>query len=131
MYKNKKSTEPIVVLELGKMAVGVIDEIVNRKTNKYCKTNRNMKLLRLDADGNMVSIYVSAAMNTEVDNYYSPKRLYKEIVENIGYPPPSSMIGHQDKVLITDCMFCLLYTSAMWLLWQRGSIVCKARCFVN
>ena len=112
LYKNKKSTEPMVVCPLGQMMVGIIDEAI--KGEKTYQVNRNMKLLRLDPEGKNLMMYISAAMDTENDSCYHPKRLFKEIADNIGYPPPTSLLGRQDSLLITECMLANWYVTADW-----------------
>lgn len=89
LYKNKKAEEPMVVLPLGEMVVEIIDEAI--KNDKVYKVNRNMKLLRLDPEGKTLTMYISGAMDMENDSCYSPKSLFKDIAENVGYPTPTSL----------------------------------------
>ncbi len=112
MYKNKKSTEPIVVLPLGKLVVEIVDEAI--KNDKTYRVNRNMKLLRLDPEGKSLTMYISGAMDMDNDSVYHPKRLFKEITENVGYPTPTSLLGRQDPMLITECMLDNWYATAEW-----------------
>lgn len=112
IYKNKKEEEPIVTLPLGVMVSGVIDEAI--KKEKRYHVNRNFRLLKLSEDGNSLSLYVSAAMNIDIDSLWHPKRLYKEITENVGYPTPTSMLGCQDTMLIKDCMLANWNVTADW-----------------
>ncbi len=112
IYKSKKETEPIVVMTPGVIAREVVDEAV-KGDNRY-KANRNMKVLSLTEDGSQLSMWISAAMDMENDSVYHPKRLFKEITENVGYPTPTSMVGCQDKLLITDCMLDNWYVTADW-----------------
>lgn len=112
LYKSKKEAEPIAVLPLGKLTVGIIDEAI--KNDKVYKVNRNMKLLKLDPEGKSLTMYVSGAMDIENDSVWHPKRLYQEVVENVGYPTPTSMVGCQDSMLITDCMLDNWYATADW-----------------
>ena len=112
VYKSKKDIDPLVVMTPGVMAREIIDEsLVGDK--KY-KVNRSMKVLELAEDGSKLSMYISPAMDIENDSVYSPKRLYKEIVENVGYPTPTSNVGCQSKTLITDCMLDMWYGNADW-----------------
>ncbi len=113
IYKNKKETEPIVVCPVGKMMAEVVDEAIF-KDKKYEKVNRNFKLLKIAEDGTSLSMYVSAGMDMTNDSVWHPKRLFKEVTENVGYPTPTSCIGCQDSVLITDCMLANWYVSAEW-----------------
>jgi len=117
IYKNKKTTEPLVVLNLGELVVGVIDEAI--KDDKKYDVNRNLKLLRLDPEGKNLSLYVSAAMDIHNDSCYSPKRIFHDIAENVGYPTPTSLLGRQDPMLITECM---LDNWNATLEWQAAAI---------
>ena len=112
IYKSKKETEPLVTLEVGVMMREIVDEAI--KGDNHYKVNRNMKVLQLDGDGSQLSMWISAAMDMENDSVYHPKDLFKEITENVGFPPPTSQGGCQDKVLITDCMLDNWYVTADW-----------------
>ena len=112
VYKSKKEDAPIVTLPLGVMVPEVIDEAIKR--DKRYRVNRNFRLLNLSEDGNNLSLYVSAAMDTENDSLWHPKRLYKDVTENVGYPTPTSMLGCQDTMLIRDCMLANWNVTADW-----------------
>ena len=112
LYKSKKNTEPMVVLPLGKMVPEIIDEAI--KNDKTYKVNRNMKLLKLDPEAKNLTMYISGAMDMENDSCYHPKRLFREICDNVGYPTPTSLLGRQDSLLITDCMLDNWYVTADW-----------------
>lgn len=113
IYKSKKETEPICVCPLGEMVSEVFDEAIKNDT-KYEKVNRNFKLLRLSEDGTRLTLYVSAGMDATNDSVWHPKRLFKEVTENVGYPTPTSMIGCQDTMMITECMLANWYVTADW-----------------
>ncbi len=117
VYKNKKSTEALAILPVGEMVVGIVDEAY--RGDKKFEVNRNLKLIKMEPDGSALTIYVSAAMDIHNDLVYSPKRLHKVLSDNIGYPPPTSSLGRQDTMLITDCM---LSTWDVVADWQAKSI---------
>ncbi len=112
IYKSKKSETPLAVCPIGKMVVEVKDEAI--RGDKTYKVNRNMKLLKLDPEGKTLTMYISGAMDMENDSCYHPKSLFKEITENAGYPTPTSILGRQDPMLITDCMLDNWYATADW-----------------
>ena len=112
IYKKKKDTEPIVVLPLGKLVRSVVDEAI--KGEQVYQVVRNLKLLKLDPDGQTLTMHVSNALDIHNDSVWHPKRLYKEVCENVGYPTPFSMLGRQDSMLITDCMLDNWYAVADW-----------------
>lgn len=112
IYKKKKDTEPIVVLPLGKLVSSIQDEaIVGDKTHKVI---RNMKLLRLAEDGSSLNLHVSMASDIENDMVWHPKRLFREVADNVGYSVPCSMQGRQDSMLITECMLDNWNAVAEW-----------------
>ena len=112
LYKSKKDMDPYVVLTPGVLARSVQDEaIVNDK--KY-RVIRNLKVLELAEDGTQLSMYISPAMDIDNDTVYHPKRIYKDICENVGYPTPTANIGCQSDTLITDCMLDCWYSTADW-----------------
>ena len=102
IYKSKKDEEPIVTLELGKMTPDVFD--VSIKNDTTYEVNRNMKLLEIAEDGSEIALYVSGAMDIHNDTVWHPKRLFKDVAENVGFPPPTANLGCQSTRLITDCM---------------------------
>lgn len=112
VYKSKKETEPIAILPIGEMVPEIVDEAI--KNDKTYKVNRNMKLLKLDPNGETLTMYVSAAMDMNCDTAWHPKRLFKEVTENVGYPTPTSLLGKQDPLLITECMLANWYVTADW-----------------
>lgn len=112
IYKNKKATEPIAIVHKEKMAVEVVDEAI--QNDMHIRANRNMKILDMAPDGSTISMWISAAMDMDNDSAWHPKRLFKEVTENCGYPTPTSMIGHQDPKLITDCMLANWYATMDW-----------------
>ncbi|MBO5140519.1 MAG: alkaline phosphatase family protein [Peptococcaceae bacterium] len=119
IYKSKKEVEPIVVCPLGEMVPEVVDEAI-KGDKKFEKVNRNYKLLRLSEDGNYLKMYISAGMDMTNDSVWHPKRIFKEVTENVGYPPSSSLAGCQDPVLISECMLANWYVAADW---QSASIL--------
>lgn len=112
VYKNKKQTEPIAVLPVGKLVRGVLDESIKGDTTY--QVNRNLKVLKLDPEGKNLVMHVSGAMDIHNDSVWHPKRIFKDVCENVGYPTPTSNVGCQDSMLITDCMLDNWYATADW-----------------
>ena len=113
IYKKKQDSEPIVVLPLGKAVRNIQDDALTPDGN-VIQVIRNMKLLKMDPEGKTLSMNVSYGMNIDNDTVWHPKRLYKEVCENVGYPATFSMYGKQDDMLITDCMLDDWYGVADW-----------------
>ncbi len=90
IFKNKKAEEPIVTLCKSEFKSYIYDDAV--RNDKVVHVVRNMRLSELKEDGSHLVIYVSAAMETDNDTLFHPKRLFKSIVDNVACPPPSSML---------------------------------------
>ena len=112
IYKSKKESAPIAVITKNEFKVGVIDESI--KNDITYIVNRNMRLLEIAEDGSYVKLWVSAAMNTKEDSVWHPQRLYTEVTKNVGFPPPTCLLGGSDRQLIEDCMLANWYSAADW-----------------
>ena len=117
IYKSKKDTEPIRVLNLLKMERQVVDECI--KNDTHYTVIRNLELVEIAEDGSFLKLMVSPAMDINNDEVWHPKRLFKEIVENVGYPAPISQLGGQDPMLINEWTLQNWYGVADW---QSASI---------
>ena len=102
VYKNKKSENPIVVLENDVFVQDVFDEAI-KKDQRY-EISRNMRLLEIKPDGSYFRIWCSAETDINDDKVWSPQSLFQEIKENVGVPQPVSNLGSVDDQLITECM---------------------------
>lgn len=101
VYHSKKDAEPIAILEIGKLTPYVHD--IALRDDKEYDVVRNIKLLRLKEDGSELKMWVSAAMDIHNDAIFHPKALYQRIVNNVGYPVPTTQIGEHDADLVTEC----------------------------
>lgn len=98
IYRNKKSTKPLAILETGRMVTGIIDSITKKgKTKLAC---RSMKILELAEDGSKIRLWISNALDISNDQLWQPKSLYQDITHHIGYVPPVSLIGGEDSELV-------------------------------
>lgn len=118
IYKNKKESDPIVTLSIGEYKRDVFDDSL-KKDITY-RATRDMRILELSPDGNYLKMWVSAAMNTEMKAMWQPQSLFDTIVENVGYPAPTSQCGGGDRALISECMLNCWYHVADW---QGDSLV--------
>ena len=112
IYKTKKSEEPMQILTPGVFIRDVVDDSYHK--DKHYMANRNMRVLELAEDGSYVKMWISAGMNIDNDAVWHPKSLYKEIVENVGYSQPTSLLGAGDEVLIRDCMLANWSAGGQW-----------------
>ena len=93
------------------MVYGVIDDAF--KGDIRCRANRNFKVLEIAPDGSRVRMYISAAMDISADALFHPVRLHKAITDNIGFPPPSSMLYLQEAEMY-HCMLDCWKEIAKW-----------------
>ena len=112
VYHSKKETEPMVVLKEGVFTKDIVDD--SYKKDVHYMANRNMRILELSPEGDYIKMWISAGMNIDNDAVWHPKSLYKEIVENVGYSQPTSLLGAGDEQLIRDCMFANWTAGAEW-----------------
>lgn len=102
IYKNKKVKAPIVILGNDAFTQDIVDEAI--KNNQTYTISRSMRIIDLKPDGSSFRIWCSAETDILNDKVWSPKYLFQEIKENVGYPQPVSNLGSADDKLITDCM---------------------------
>lgn len=112
IYKNKKAAEPMTVLYKDVMVSSFIDEAY--KGDKKIICNRNLKLLELAEDGTSLKLYLSASMDTTQDSLFYPKDVFQKITQNVGFPPPCTSVGGQDRDLINRCMLDSWTVVADW-----------------
>ena len=121
IYKNKKSEEPIVTLEVGKVVGNIIDEGFDKKDEKFTVT-RTMKLLDIAPDGNYFKVWVSAAMNVNVYDTWHPQRMYDYIKETCGPTPPTANIMEQTEEL-HQCMMAGWQFTIDWQIKAMHEII--------
>ncbi len=112
IYKSKKDTKPLAILEKDVYVADIIDEAV--KGDERLSVNRNMRLLDIAADGSSLRLWVSSAMDYNNDAVWHPKSLLKEITANVGYPQPICLAGGSDERLISKCMKATWDRAGKW-----------------
>lgn len=112
VYRSKKETEPLYTVQAGVFTRDLLDD--SYKNDIHYMANRNMRILELSPDGNYLKMWISAGMNIDNDAVWYPKSLYQEVINNIGYSQPTSLIGAGDEDLIRDCMFANWTAGGEW-----------------
>ncbi len=97
IYKNKKATEPIVVVREGEM-VSALDEVTKKEETKVAY--RSYKLLELDPEGKIIRLWISNALDISNDMLWHPTSLHNQVIENVGHVPPVSLIGGEESELV-------------------------------
>jgi len=114
IYKSKKDIEPLVVLEKDVFTVNCLDTVI--LDGNVMNISRNMRVLDLEEDGSRVRMWISAAMLTDRDNEWHPKRIHREMIEKFGPIPPTSIIGasledHHIKCQTANWAYCAEWQS--------------------
>ena len=104
LYTSKKDKEPLFIAKDKELVRNIVDKGF-KGNDESCRAIRNFKVLELAEDGSKLRMHISGAMDIDNDGVWHPKSLYKEVVENVGYPPATSNLGSQDKEQIRECMF--------------------------
>lgn len=112
IYKSKKETTPITVIYNHEFKRDIVDEAL--QNDEKVLTNRNMTVLDIAEDGSHVRMWISAAMDINGGTFWHPKALFEKIKENVGFAPPTTMIGTQDPDLVTNVMLKNWYHVADW-----------------
>ena len=102
IYKNKKNMEPMVTMKNGEYYRDYIDDGVKHDETVTC--NRDLRVLDVAEDGTFVKMWVSASMDCAMNMMWHPRSIHQEILDNVGFPPPTSTLGDGDKQLISNCM---------------------------
>lgn len=114
IYKNKKADKPLFVVKNdGEMHKNFIDEMVKPDGSK-AMTNRSVKINRIEEDGSGVEMYMTAALDIAGDDVFSPKSMYKEIIENVDYVQPVSLITGTDVEWVEKDVFPTWKIHAKW-----------------
>jgi len=91
IYKNKKTETVLAVLKQGEFVLDVVDECIENDVPVLA--TRWYKLLELSDDGSNLRMWMSTAFKIDCDERWSPRSIYKEVTENVGYVPPFSQMG--------------------------------------
>jgi predicted AlkP superfamily phosphohydrolase/phosphomutase len=91
VYKNKKATEPIVVVTGNGVIPPTADTVL--QNNERVNVTRTYLNVKLAPDGSEVILYVGRAMRADEDALFHPKYLYKEIFNNIGPVPGTTIMS--------------------------------------
>ncbi|MEE0206913.1 MAG: alkaline phosphatase family protein [Peptococcaceae bacterium] len=112
IYKNKKTITPLVTLSVGEFATDIVDECLE-EDNPVLAT-RWYKLLSLDPDGSKVHMWMSTAFKIDCDDRWSPKAIYKDVIENVGYVPPFSQMGGANLEFTKEIQNPVWKLNALW-----------------
>jgi len=112
IYKSKKETEPIIVAKYDEYVTDYIDDAY--KKEEKIQANRNCRLIEIAPDGSKVRLWVSAGMDFTNDALWHPKSLFADVIENVGYPQPTSTAAGNEEVLLSGCVMRTWTAQGEW-----------------
>lgn len=98
IFKNKKATEPFIIVENNGQMLGAIDDVTKKEETKLCY--RTYKILELDPDGQNIRLWISNALDISNDMLWHPTTIHETICNQVGHVPPVSLIGGEDAELV-------------------------------
>jgi predicted AlkP superfamily phosphohydrolase/phosphomutase len=99
IYNSKKEGSPYVVIKNdGQFSPIVLEEIVTDTGTVIC--TRTYKLIDIAPDGSELRIWLSVALEADNDSLWQPKRLYKDVVDNVGHVPAMNSAGGGDPFVV-------------------------------
>ena len=101
VYKNKKETEPLFTIKTGEYMKDYIDESIKANGERY-ETNRSVKLIEMSEDGSSFNLWMSMALNIHQDKQFHPKKLYEQLLNNVGYVQTTSLIASINPTLFKE-----------------------------
>ena len=116
-YHSKKDVEPIVVLKKDEYKMGVVDEMIYKE--EKVMASRNMMVMDIAEDGSFVRFWMSKAFDVAHDTMFHPKSLYKQIVDNVGYVPPTPTFGGKNLEIVNRIM---MPTWDHYCQWQADTL---------
>lgn len=112
IYKSKKDTQPLFTAFNDTFYKEYLDEAIVGE-QKYI-ANRNMRILEIAPDGSSLRMWVSGAVDIANDELWHPRSLYQSVIDNVGFPPPTTTLGGADRNLISKCMGANWDWTAKW-----------------
>lgn len=121
IYKSKKDTDPLVILHNGKFESNIIDE--QMKGDVLLRVSRNMRILEMNDDGNIVKMWISAGVDIDNDTVFHPKRLHTLLNEQVAPLPPTCTIGCSIEAIHTDCQTANWEYTGQWQAQAINTII--------
>lgn len=115
IYKNKKSPQPLAVLEEVNKPVYVLDELPIGDTVKT--VYRMFQCMEISASH--VGLYVGAALDIANSEMFSPQSLYDDVIKNVGYVPAVAAVNAKQPEYVSQL---IIPTWQVYNKWQADAI---------
>lgn len=112
IYKSKKEAQPLVTLTPDTIAVDIPDEVL--ENGKKVLTTSYYKLLEIAPDGSQIRMWKSTAFKVDCDDRWSPKSIYKDVIENAGNIPPFTQIGGKNIEFSREILNPVWRLNTLW-----------------
>lgn len=103
IYKSKKDVEPMCVVTDDQQAFDIVDNY--NLGDQEVTAARSFHIMSIDSAGNNVRMFVSDALDITNDSVWHPKNLFKEVVDNVGYPPAFNSACGKHPLILEKAMF--------------------------
>ena len=116
IYRNKKDTEPLFVVEKG--TPYYVDDVVHN--GQHILSSCSMKILELAEDGSRIRLWMSTAYDIHCNGTWYPKTLLQDIIDHGGYPG-NGLCGCRDLIRFSWILHCAgLSDGLKWRQHNRG-----------
>ncbi len=112
IYKTKKSGQVLANMKQGEFVKDVIDEVFDKGT--FVKTSRYYRALEIAEDGSKVRLWMSHAYKLDSDEKFSPKSMYHDVVNNVGYVAPMCQMGGDSYEFTKELLVPVWRLNALW-----------------
>ena len=118
IYKNKKSTEPLIVVKNDVFTQDFRDEVID-KHGETKTASRSIRIMDLAKDGSRVKMWLSNAIDINNDMVWHPKNLLQTINENVGIVPLVCQLTAKEYVNVNKL---LIPSWDAYTQWQADSL---------
>lgn len=112
IYKNKKSGQVLATVKNGEFVKDVVDEVFDN--GAPVATSRYFKALEIAPDGTKVRLWMSHAYKVDCDDKFSPRAMYHDVVNNVGYVAPMCQMGGDNYEFTKELLVPVWKLQADW-----------------
>lgn len=103
MYRSKKDDQPYLTLHNDELRLDAPDTAKNDQ-GADIPCCRHYQVLDMAADGSRINMYLGKATHIDRDDFFHPKTLFKEVVENFGQVPTIASVNGTNEILVAKTM---------------------------
>lgn len=103
IYKSKKDEKPYCTISVNKAAFNVDDDAVLESGEKKPCT-RHYHLIELAPDATHLKMVINNACDATKSDYFHPRRLHEEVINNVGNIPPRPGMNGVNEQLVKNVL---------------------------